>query len=87
MVQTKKDAPRATIRNVNDALAARGYEATLVKGGDYFFFRGGEANGWLDRTIRVPRVGDLTVDEWVRAYQDLKKKNAEIERAGRRKRR
>ena len=55
----------------------------LVKAAGYFFFRGGEANAWLDRTVRVPRVGDLTIGEWVRAYQALKKKNAEIARSAR----
>jgi len=80
----KPTASKATIKAVNAALAERGHNTFLVKGGDYFFFRGAEVNSWLDRTVQVPRVGDMTVDQWVAAFQNLKKKNAEIERAGKR---
>ena len=79
---------RTTVRAVNEALAARGYKAMLFKGGgDYFFFRGEDVNSWLDRTVRVARVGDLSVDQWVRALDDLKKKNQAIRREGERGRR
>ena len=77
---------RVTLKSVNDALAERGYDAMLVKGGGYFFFRGAEPNAWLDRTVPVARVSDLTLQQWVRAFQQLKQKNAEIRRAGSRSR-
>jgi hypothetical protein len=54
----------------------------LVKGDGYFYFRGGEAADWLDRTVRVATLGSLTLDQWVQAFQDLRRKNAEIRRAG-----
>jgi hypothetical protein len=79
---------RTTVRAVNEALAARGHKAMLFKGGgDYFFFRGEDVNSWLDRTVRVARIGDLSVREWVRALQDLRKKNEAIRREGARGRR
>jgi hypothetical protein len=77
-----KSASRVTVRAVNAALAARDYEAILVNGGGYFLFRGPAVNAWLDRTVQVARVGDLTIDDWVRAFLDLKRKNAEIHRLG-----
>ena len=40
---------------------------------------------WLDRTVQVARVSDLSVEDWVKAYQDLKRKNAEIARVGKTK--
>jgi hypothetical protein len=55
----------------------------LVNGDGYFYFRGGEAANWLDKTVRVPTLSSLTLDQWLKAFQDLKKKNAEILRAAR----
>jgi hypothetical protein len=78
-----KPAARVTVNAVNAALAERGHEAILVRSGGYFLFRGAEVNDWLDRTVQVPRVGDLSIAGWVQAFRDLKKKNAEIRRAGR----
>lgn len=77
---------RVTLRVVNAALAARGINGVLVKADRYFFFRGAEANSWLDRTVQVARVSDLSVEDWVKAYQELKRKNAEIARVGKAKR-
>jgi hypothetical protein len=68
---------------VNAALAAHGHDAILVKAGGYFFFRGPEVNAWLDRTVQIPKISDLSVEEWLRAFLDLKRKNQEIARAGR----
>jgi hypothetical protein len=73
---------RVTLKAINAELAKRGHHATLVNGDGYFNFRGGEAVDWLDRTVRVPTLSSLSVDQWVKAFQDLKKKNAEIQHAG-----
>jgi hypothetical protein len=50
----------------------------LVNGDGYFYFWGGEAADWLDKTETVPKVSSLTLDQWVKAIVDLKRKNAEI---------
>jgi hypothetical protein len=60
---------RVTLRAVNAELAKRGHHAILVNGDRYFYFRGGEATDWLDRTVRVPTLSSLTVDQWVKAFQ------------------
>ena len=73
---------RVTLKAVNTELAKRGHKAMLISGDGYFYFRGGEAADWLDRTIRVPTLSSLTLDQWMQAFTDLKKKNAEIQRAG-----
>ena len=71
---------RLTLKAVNAELAKRGHQTMLVNGDGYFYFRGGEAADWLDRTIRVPTLSTLTLDQWVKAFQDSKKRNAEIRR-------
>jgi len=71
-----------TLKAINAELAKRGHNAMLVSGDGYFYFRGGETADWLDKTVTVPKVSSLTLEEWVKAFMDLKKKNAEIRRAG-----
>ncbi len=73
---------RVTAKAVNQELAKRDIEAMLAKGGGYFFFRGRAVNDWLDRTVQVSKISDLTVDEWLKAFNDLKRKNQEIARTG-----
>ncbi|HEY1336551.1 MAG TPA: hypothetical protein VGF59_03535 [Bryobacteraceae bacterium] len=72
---------RVTLKAINDELASIGTEARLAKGGGYFYFRFGEANDWLDRTVTVPTVGSLTLQEWIDEYRRLKKVNEEIQRS------
>ena len=73
---------RLTLKAINTELAKRGHQARLEKGNGYFYFRSGEAVDWLDRTVTVPTVSSLTIDQWMQAFRDLQKKNAEIRRAG-----
>ena len=72
---------RVTLKAVNAELTRRGHKAMLVSGDGYFYFRGGEAADWLDRTVRVSTLSSLTLDQWMQEFMDLKKKNAEIQRA------
>ena len=64
---------RLTLKVVNDELAKRGHQAMLVNGDGYFYFRGGEAADWLDRTIRVPTLSSLTLDQWGQGVPGSKK--------------
>jgi hypothetical protein len=50
----------------------------LDKGDGYFYFWKGEANNWLDRTVNVPKVGSLTLEQWIGEFNRLKKLNDEM---------
>jgi len=69
-------------QTVNEELAKHEIKTILVNGGGYFFFRGPDVNAWLDRTVQVSKISDLTLDGWLRAFNDLKRKNQEIARGG-----
>lgn len=65
-----------------DELARLGHRARLEKGSGYFYFWTGEAAYWIDRTVQVPKISALTLDQWVAEFKRLKKVNVEIMRAG-----
>jgi len=71
-----------TLKAINAELAKRGHTARLENGNGYFYFFGGEAAAWLDGTVQVPKVSSLTLEQWVEEFDKLKKRNAEIFRAG-----
>jgi len=71
-----------TLKAINAELAKRGHTAVLENGHGYFYFVGSEADGWLDRTVQVPKVSSLTLEQWVEELDKLEKRNAEILRAG-----
>lgn len=57
--------PRTTLRKVNEALKARGHAEELVRGGDrYFWFSGGQSDGWYQSGVYGYNLGDLTVGGW-----------------------
>lgn len=69
-----------TLKTINAELAKRGYDTRLEKADGYFYFFGGEAADWLDRTVRVPKVSSLTLEQWVEEFGSVKKRNAAISR-------
>ena len=71
-------ATRLTLKVVNDKLARLGHRARMEKANGYFYFWTGEASDWLDNTVRVAKISDLTLDGWVDQFRKLKKLNAEI---------
>jgi hypothetical protein len=71
-----------SLKAINSELERRGSHALLVKGDWYFYFRGGEATDWLDRTVRVPTLHSLTPEQWIERYHELKDKNRELLRGG-----
>ena len=73
---------RVTLKAINDQLARRGATERLARASGYFYFEFGEAPGWLDRTVRVPTVNALTLEQWLAEYQRLRKLNQEIMRGG-----
>lgn len=54
-----------TLKAVNLALIKSGASEELVKGKDYFYFSGGDTPEWDGTIVYVPRLNDLTLDEWV----------------------
>jgi hypothetical protein len=69
---------RLTLRSINAEFAKRGHNARLEKGDGYFYFLGGDAADWLDRSVNVPTLSSLTLDQWVDEFEKLKELNKEI---------
>ena len=63
------------LKTVNGELERRGVRALLARGDGYFYFWGGDAIGWCERTIRVPTLQSLTIEQWIERYYHLKEKN------------
>jgi hypothetical protein len=64
---------RTTIRKVNEALQAAGFEGVeLVKGSGYWYFSGGDAMGWYSSSVMVYHLNALTVEQWVAEARQLK---------------
>jgi hypothetical protein len=56
-------AARLTVNAVNHELARLGLRARLEKASGYFYFFGGDATDWIDRTVQVAKVSSLTLDQ------------------------
>ncbi len=78
-------ASRVTLKAVNDELAKAGITSRLERASGYFYFQGGEAADWLDRSVRAEKISSLTVEEWLGEFRRLKKLNAEIMKSARKK--
>ena len=72
---------RVTLKSVNEALAQAGAKSELAKSSGYFFFRGPEADDWIDRTIPVATISSLTLDQWIAEYRRLKSLNQQLLKA------
>ena len=72
---------RLTAKAINEELAKRGSGARLEKGNGYFYFSGGEATDWLDRTVNAHSLSSLSLDQWMAEFDRLRKLNKEILRA------
>ena len=69
---------RLTLKAINDELRRLGNDVHIEKGDGYFYVWKGDANNWLDRTINVPKVSSLTLEQWIAEYDRLKKLNREM---------
>jgi hypothetical protein len=63
---------RLTLKAINDELRRLGHEVHVEKGDGYFYFWKGDANDWLDRTVKVPKVTSLTLEQWTAEYDRLR---------------
>jgi len=66
------------LKVINDELKRLGFRAELAKGNGYFFFRSGEAEDWIDRSVGVRTINSMTLKEWVEEYRRLKALNQQI---------
>src|SRR5713101_5885382 len=73
---------RVSRKAINAELERHGFHTTLWQGGGYFYFRGGEAADWLDRTVRVPTLQSLTLEQWIDQFRILKQKNRDLLKGG-----
>ena len=69
---------RLTVKAINEELAKRGSGARLEKGDGYFYFSGGEATDWLDRTVNAHSLSSLSLDQWMAEFDRLRKLNKVI---------
>jgi hypothetical protein len=72
------------LKAINDELARRGHSARLEKASGYFYFVGGEAADWLDRTVGVRTLNSLTLKQWVEEFRRLKALNEQMMRTAKR---
>jgi len=66
---------RLSLKTINGELAKRGFDALIAKGSDYFYFWGGEAADWLDRTVRVPTLAQPHARPMGAGVSDAEEKN------------
>ena len=69
---------RLTLKTINDELTRLGHDVRIEKGDGYFYVWKGVANNWLDRTINVPKVSSLSLEQWIAEFNRLKKLNGEM---------
>ncbi len=75
-IEAAADEKRASIRAVNKALKAKGYDGyELVKDKDYFYFDGPDTSNWRTSSVHKYKISDLTVKEWVKEFESLKKEH------------
>ncbi len=69
---------RLTQKAITAELYRLGHDARLENGAGYYNFLGLEPAAWLDKTVKVPKVSSLTLEQWVAEYARLKKLNEGI---------
>lgn len=70
--------PALHLKTINDELAKLGRRERLAKADNYFYFTGGDAEDWLDRTVGVRTINSLTLKEWIAEFRRLKELNEQI---------
>ena len=73
---------RISLKVINSELERLGAHAVLASGDGYFYFWGGEAADWLDRTVQVSTLSSLTLEQWIARYRELTEKNRELLHGG-----
>jgi hypothetical protein len=68
------------LKHVNTELERLGKKAQLAKGSGYFYFREGEAADWIDTVVKVRKLNDLTLKQWMAEFQRLQELNHQMMR-------
>lgn len=63
---------KVSLTAVNSALKQIGADETLVKGKGYFYFIGGESTEWNQQSVYVFSIKELSIEQWITEYQNLK---------------
>jgi len=61
--------PRLTLKRINQEIARRGGKERLVRGLGYFYFTDGDAASWPRSGVYVYRLGQLTLDQWIKIWR------------------
>jgi hypothetical protein len=69
---------RLTLKTIDDELRRLRHDVHVERGDGYFYFWKGETNNWLDRTVNVPKVSSLTLEQWIDEFNRLKNVNEEM---------
>lgn len=72
---------RLDLSSVNRELQRLGHQVELAKGKGYFYFRSGEAANWIDPGVRVRKLNDLTLKQWVEQFRRSKELNRQLMQA------
>jgi hypothetical protein len=64
---------RLTQESITAELHRLWREARPDAGDGYFYFLGLKAATRFDKTVKIPKVSSLTLDQWVAEYERLKK--------------
>ncbi len=66
-----EDRPKRT-SDVNRFLARSGIrDAHLVKGPGYFCFEGKATDDWIDHTVEMPFLSDMTCEQWLQTFKAM----------------
>ena len=66
------DARPKRTREVERCLAQAGCRgAWLLKGPGYFCFEGEPTADWIDHTVEVPFLADLTIGQWLATFRAM----------------
>lgn len=60
-----------TLKQVNKAIVAKGYEFELVKGNGYFYFSPTGKDDNFGPSVYVCYLNQLTLDRWVKELEDF----------------
>jgi len=63
---------KVSLTTVNSTLKQIGADETLVKGKGYFYFIGGESAEWIQQSVYVFSIKELSIEQWIAEYQNLK---------------
>lgn len=71
---------KVTRKLVNDTLRSRGRDESLYDGRGYFYFSGGDAVNWLNSSIMVKKISDLTLEQWMEKFDELLAQDRKLRR-------